>query len=173
MASPELRLCIPIDAGQLEASRERVRMFLRVHGVDEQSGARRSPLRARSVRQRARAQPQHDRQSTSSCVWSRRASPLSSPTRAWDSTSTSTTRGARPTPLQPDGRGLYVMACLMDELEVHIDGGTVIRMRSGRRRGSHATVGESICDRQNAVALHGTDPSEPGPADAAQVSAKS
>ena len=30
--------------------------------------------------------------------------------------------------LQPDGRGLYVMACIMDELEVHVDGGTEIRM---------------------------------------------
>ena len=35
----------------------------------------------------------------------------------------------KPELLQADGRGLYVMACLMDELEVHIDGGTVIRMK--------------------------------------------
>ena len=34
----------------------------------------------------------------------------------------------RPAQLSPEGRGLYVMSCLMDELSVHIDGGTEIRM---------------------------------------------
>jgi hypothetical protein len=34
----------------------------------------------------------------------------------------------RPELLQAGGRGFYVMARLMDELEVHIDGGTVIHM---------------------------------------------
>ena len=37
MASPELRFCIPADAGRLEASRERVRLFLHANGVEEEA----------------------------------------------------------------------------------------------------------------------------------------
>jgi anti-sigma regulatory factor (Ser/Thr protein kinase) len=34
----------------------------------------------------------------------------------------------QPELLRSDGRGLYTMACLMDEFEIGVDGGTEIRM---------------------------------------------
>ena len=34
----------------------------------------------------------------------------------------------RPSPAESGGRGLYLMACLMDEIEISLDGGTELRM---------------------------------------------
>ena len=128
MASPQLRFCMAVDAGQLEVSRERVRLFLRVHGVDEQSAH--DVLLC--VHEACVNAIEHSRSKTGVdvelCVAPTSVSAvvadkglgldldLYDPHR-------------KPELLQPDGRGLYVMACLMDELEVHIDGGTVIRMQ--------------------------------------------
>ncbi len=128
MASPELRLCIPIDAGQLEGSRERVRMFLRVHGVDEPSAH--DVLLC--VHEACANALEHSRSTTAVdvelCVGPTSVSVVVADKGLGLDLDLHDPRRA-PTPLQPDGRGLYVMACLMDELEVHIDGGTMIRMQ--------------------------------------------
>jgi anti-sigma regulatory factor (Ser/Thr protein kinase) len=127
VASPELRLCIPIDAGRLEESRGEVRLFLQAHGVDEEAV--------------------HD---VLLCVHEACANAIEHSLSRSDIDvelcvgPTSVTvvvtdkglgldldlydRQRKPELLQADGRGFYVMACLMDQLEVHLDGGTVIRM---------------------------------------------
>jgi anti-sigma regulatory factor (Ser/Thr protein kinase) len=127
MTSPELRICMAVDAGQLEGSRERVRLFLQGHGVDEE--AAHDVLLC--VHEACANAIKHSLSRTDIdvelCVGPTSVSVvvadkgLGLDLDLWDPQ-------RRPELLQADGRGFYVMACLMDELEVHLDGGTVIRM---------------------------------------------
>ena len=128
MASPELRFCIPIDAAGLEESRAEVRLFLQAHGVEEQT----VEDLVLCVHEACANSIEHSLSSTGIdvelCVGPTSVSvvvadkglgldlDLYDPQR-------------KPELLESGGRGLHVMACLMDELEAHIDGGTVIRMK--------------------------------------------
>jgi anti-sigma regulatory factor (Ser/Thr protein kinase) len=127
MASPELRLCIPIDVARLEESRDQVRLFLQAHGVEKQTVAD----LVLCVHEACANSVEHSLSRTSIDV-ELRVGPTSVTVVVAD-------KGLgldldlhevhrQPGPLRPEGRGLYLMACLMDELEVHLDGGTVIRM---------------------------------------------
>ena len=127
MTSPELRLCIPIDAARLEESREDVRLFLQDHGVEEQT----VEDLVLCVHEACANSIEHSLSRAAIDV-ELRVGPTSVSVVVAD-------KGfgldldlydprRKPELLQPGGRGFYVMACLMDELEVHIDGGTVIRM---------------------------------------------
>jgi anti-sigma regulatory factor (Ser/Thr protein kinase) len=127
MTSPELRFCIPTDAARLEESREAVRLFLQTHGVEEHT----VEDLVLCVHEACANSVEHSLSRTGIdvelCVGPTSVSvvvadkglgldlDLYDPQR-------------QPELLEAGGRGLYVMACLMDELEVHIDGGTVIRM---------------------------------------------
>jgi anti-sigma regulatory factor (Ser/Thr protein kinase) len=127
MASPELRLCIPIDAARLEESRDEVRLFLQAHGVEEQT----VEDLVLCVHEACANSIEHS--------LSRTAIDVEMCVRPTSVSVVVADKGLgldldlyeahrQPDPLQPDGRGLYLMACLMDELEVHMDGGTEIHM---------------------------------------------
>jgi anti-sigma regulatory factor (Ser/Thr protein kinase) len=127
MASPELRFCIPADAGRLEASRERVRLFLDANDVEEEAAhdvllcvheACANAIRHSGSTSGVDVELRLQEACVSIVVADRGLGldiDLHHPHR-------------KPELLQAGGRGLYVIACLMDELEVHIDGGTEIRM---------------------------------------------
>jgi serine/threonine-protein kinase RsbW len=127
MASPELRLCIPIDVARLEESRAEVRLFLQAHGVAEQT----VEDLVLCVHEACANSIQHSLSRTGIDV-ELRVGPTSVSVVVAD-------RGLgldldlhdphrQPGPLQPKGRGLHLMECLMDELKVHMDGGTEIHM---------------------------------------------
>src|SRR5271157_5305452 len=127
MASPELRLCMAVDAAQLKATRDQVRLFLHAHAVDADvaldillcvheacANAIEHSSSASAVDVVVRLE-----QASVSVVVADRGLGLDIELHDLH---------REPGLLQPDGRGLYVMACVMDELEVHVDGGTEIRM---------------------------------------------
>ena len=127
MASPELRFCMAVDAGELKGSRQQVRAFLRAQDVDEEVAL--DILLC--VHEACANAIEHSNSASGVDVVVRLEEANVSVVVA--------DRGLGldielhdlhrvPGLLQPNGRGLYVMACLMDELEVHIDGGTEIRM---------------------------------------------
>lgn len=127
MALPELHLCIPIDTAWLEESREEVRLFLQTHGVEEQT-AEDLVLCVHEACANAiehslsRTDIEVDLHVGSTSVTAVVADKglgldldLHDPQR-------------KPELLQASGRGLYVMASLMDEFDVSFDRGTAIRM---------------------------------------------
>jgi len=127
VASPELRLCIPIDVARLEESREEVRLFLQAHGVDEEAVHDVSLC----VHEACANAIEHSRSTTDVDVELHLEETSLSVVVADKGLGLDLDlldRRREPELLQPGGRGLYVIACLMDELEVHIDGGTVMRM---------------------------------------------
>jgi anti-sigma regulatory factor (Ser/Thr protein kinase) len=127
MASPELRLCIPIDAARLEESREEVRLFLQAHGVAEQT----VEDLVLCVHEACANSIEHSLSRTAIdvelCVRPTSVSVVVADQGLGLDLDLYDPR-RRPELLQAGGRGFYVMARLMDELEVHIDGGTVIHM---------------------------------------------
>lgn len=115
------------DAGQLEGSRKQVRGFLHAHGVETQ--AANDVLLC--VHEACANAIEHSASAQGIDVELRVEDAGVSVVVADEG------RGldvdlhepyCRPDLLQPKGRGLYVMTCLMDKFEVHIDGGTEIRM---------------------------------------------
>jgi len=128
VASPELRLCVPIDVARLEESREEVRLFLQAHGVDEEAVHDVSLC----VHEACANAIEHSRSTTDVDVELHLEEASVSIVVADKGLGLDLElldQHSKPELLQPGGRGLYVMACLMDELEVHIDGGTEIRMQ--------------------------------------------
>jgi anti-sigma regulatory factor (Ser/Thr protein kinase) len=127
MASPRLRFSLAVDAGQLEGSRERLRVFLQGHGIDEE--AARDVLLC--VHEACANAIMHSASTTGVVVelHLEEASVLivvADHGLGLDLNLHDPHR--KPELLQADGRGLYVMACLMDEFEVHVGDGTEIRM---------------------------------------------
>jgi len=127
MASPELHFCMAVDAAHLEEGRQRVRTFLRDQRIDEVAAfdillcvheACANAIEHSGSASDVEVVVSVDETSVSIAV--------SDEGRGLDVAHH--TDHHEPVLLSSDGRGLYVMPCLTDELSVHIDGGTEIRM---------------------------------------------
>jgi len=127
VALPELHLCVPVDTAWLKESREEMRRFLQAHGVEEQT-AEDLVLCAHEACANA---IEHSLSRTDIDVYLYVGS--TSVTVVVADKGLGLDLGLhdlqrKPELLQASGRGLYVMASLMDELDVYLDGGTAIRM---------------------------------------------
>lgn len=127
MASPELRFCMAVDAAHLQGCRQQVRTFLHDLGVDE--GAACDILLC--VHEACANAVEHsdsaldveitvrlDQGSISVVVADAGRGPGAD----------HCTGHHKPALLSSGGRGLYVMSRLMDDLTVHAQSGTEIRM---------------------------------------------
>lgn len=127
MASPELHLCMAVDAAHLEEARRRVRTFLRDQLVDEDAAfdillcvheACANAIQHSGSVADVEVVVNVDETSVSIAVRDEG--------RGLDVAHH--TDHHKPTLMSSDGRGLYVVSRLMDELNVRIDGGTEITM---------------------------------------------
>jgi serine/threonine-protein kinase RsbW len=127
MASPELRFCMAVDGAHLEEGRRRVLTFLRDRRVDEDATfdivlcvheACANAIEHSGSASAVEVMLNVDEASVSITV--------SDEGRGLDIAHHADHQ--KPLLLSSDGRGLYVMSCLMDELHVHVDGGTEITM---------------------------------------------
>jgi serine/threonine-protein kinase RsbW len=127
MASPELRFCMSVDAAHLSRARDQVRVFLGDQGIDEVVA-----FDVQLCIHEACANAIEHSGSVSdvdvcvlleggqiSIVVADGGCGLAAHRRE---------QQYRPEMFDSNGRGLYVMSRLMDSLDVHIDGGTEIRM---------------------------------------------
>ena len=125
--SPRLSLSVPSDASRMSAARHQVRLFLRLHAVDPESiddvvmsvhEACANAVHHSKSRRDVGVELVLDAQSVKVAV-SDSGCGLNldqcNPRR-------------EPELFRLRGRGLYLMAKLMDEFEISIDGGTEIRM---------------------------------------------
>jgi serine/threonine-protein kinase RsbW len=127
LASPELRFCMAVDAAHLEAGRRRVRTFLRDQLVDEDAAFDIllcvHEACANAIEHSGSAS---DVEIVVSVAETSVAIAVSDEGRGL--AAAHHTDHQKPVLLSSDGRGLYVMSRLMDELNVRIDGGTEITM---------------------------------------------
>ena len=127
MDSPGLHFCMAVDAAHLEAGRRRVCTFLRDQHVDEDAAF--DILLC--VHEACANAIEHSGSVSDVAVV------ISVDETGVTIAVSDAGRGLgvahhtghhKPAALSSDGRGLYVMSCLMDELTVHVDGGTEITM---------------------------------------------
>ena len=127
MVSPELNFCMAADAGQLFESRQQVRGFLSSHGVESQA----ADDIVLSVHEACTNAIEHSHTAQAIDVALRlegaQLSVVVADGGCGLDVDSEQPRG-RPGLHLPKGRGLYLMASLMDEFDVHRDGGTEIRM---------------------------------------------
>ena len=125
--SPRLRLAVLSDASRLPAMRHEVLRFLRLHAVDAESADD-----VMSVHE-ACANAVHHSQSRADIAVELVLDGRSVKVAVSDSGCGLDLEQCAPLRepelLRLRGRGLYLMATLMDEFEISIDGGTEIRMR--------------------------------------------
>jgi serine/threonine-protein kinase RsbW len=127
LASRELRFCMAVDAVHLRRSRQQVRSFLQEHGVEEETAFDIlicvNEACANAVEHSASASDVE----VAVCLDESRVSiVVSDRGRGLDVVHHANHH--KPALLSSGGRGLYVISRLMDEVDVHIDGGTEIRM---------------------------------------------
>jgi anti-sigma regulatory factor (Ser/Thr protein kinase) len=127
MASPQLRFCMAVDAGQLEGGRRHVRTFLRDQGVDEEAAYDVLLCVHEACANAIEHSDSASDVDVAVCVDKTSVSIIVSDDGRGLEVAHHTDQH-RPALLSPGGRGLYVMAFLMDEFEVHCNGGTEIRM---------------------------------------------
>jgi anti-sigma regulatory factor (Ser/Thr protein kinase) len=159
LALPELGLCIPIDAARLEESRREVRLFLQIHGVDGQT----VEDVVLCVHEACANSVEHSLSRTGIdvelCVGPASVSVVVADKGLGIDLGLCDLH-RRPGLLEPGGRGFYVMARLMDQFEVHVDGGTVIRMNRPFPHvpaSDSGALSSSVCTEQLADVLGDTD----------------
>ena len=127
MVSPQLHFCMAADAGQLFESRQQVRGFLSSHGVEPPA----TDDVVLSVHEACANAIEHSHTVQAIDVALRLEGAQLSVVVADGGCGLDLDRHephGRPELHTPKGRGLYIMASLMDEFAVHRNGGTEIRM---------------------------------------------
>jgi anti-sigma regulatory factor (Ser/Thr protein kinase) len=127
MVSPQLHFCMALDAAHLQEGRRQVRTFLSERGIDEDAAY--DVLLC--VHEACANAIQHSASTTGvevAVTLEETGVSIVVADGGCGLGAAHHTDHHKPALLSPDGRGLYVMSCLMDELDVHVDGGTEIRM---------------------------------------------